>query len=63
MSQNFCITATKEWVEENCPTLLTTYNKYLRFTDEYGDVYGRFGHEFLEYNEDNFGITEVDLGL
>lgn len=63
MSTNFCITATKEWVNENCPNLLTTYTQYLREPDEDGDVYGRFGHEFLEYCEENFGITEVDLGL
>jgi len=63
MSQNFCITATKEWVENNCQSLLTTYTEYLRFPDEYGDVQGRFGHWFLEYEESNFGITEVDLDL
>ena len=62
MSQNFCITATKEWVENNCPNLLTKYIQFLRTPDEYGDVEGRFGHQFLEYDEDNFGITEVDLG-
>ena len=63
MSQNFCITATKEWVEKNCPSLLTTHKKYLRFPDNDGDVYGRFDHEFLEYSEDNFGITEIDFEL
>ena len=62
MSFNFCITATKEWVEENCPDLLTKYTEFLRTPDKYGDIEGRFGHEFLEYNEDNFGIHEVDLG-
>lgn len=63
MSQNFCITATKEWVEENCPSLLTEYTEFLRYPDEDGYVEGRFGHEFLEYTEENIGITEVDLGL
>lgn len=58
MSQNFCITATKKWVENNCPKLLTTHTEYLRCPDEYGDVYGRFGHKFLEYNEDNFGVKK-----
>ena len=62
MSQNFCITATKEWIEENCPELLTTYKEFIREPDEYGDVYGKFRHEFLPYEENNFGITEVDLG-
>lgn len=56
MSQNFCITATKEWVEKNCPKLLTEYTEFLRFPDEDGEVQGRFGHWFLEYEEDNFGI-------
>lgn len=60
MSQNFCITATKEWVEKNCPKLLTDYTKFLRQPDEYGFVEGRFGHEFLEYNEDNIGLTWID---
>lgn len=63
MSTNFCITATKEWVENNCPSLLIEHIKYLRIPDEDGYAYGRFGHEFLEYCEENFGITEVDLGL
>lgn len=62
MSANFCITATKEWVENNCPTLLTKYTEFLREPDENGIVKGRFGHQFLEYDESNFGITEVDLG-
>lgn len=60
MSQNFCITATKDWVEKNCPSILTEHNKFLRFPDEDGDVYGRFDHKFLEYGEANFGIHWVD---
>ena len=59
-SLNFCITATKEWIEENCPRLLTEYTKFLRHPDEYGDVYGQFGNKFLEYSEDNIGITYID---
>ena len=58
MSTNFCITATKEWVEKNCPNLLTIHTKFLRQPDEYGDVYGQWGTEFLPYEESNFGITE-----
>lgn len=62
MSQNFCVTATKEWVEKNCPELLTDYTQFLRYPDdEYGDVYGRFGDEFLPYEEENFGVTWIDL--
>ena len=61
MSQNFCITATKDWVLKNCPTLLTEHKRFLRFPDEDGDVIGRFGHTFLEYEECNFGITYMDV--
>lgn len=60
MSVNFCITATKEWVESNCSRLLTEYTKFLRCPDEDGYVEGQFGDEFLEYSEENIGITYVD---
>lgn len=59
MSTNFCVTATKEWVEKNCPRLLTEHEKFLRYPNEAGYVCGRFGDEFLEYSEENFGIEEV----
>lgn len=32
------------------------YSDFLRFPDENDEVYGRFGHEFLEYMPENFGI-------
>lgn len=57
MSSNFCITAKKEWVEKNCPKLLTDYKEFLRYPDEWEEVYGRFGCHFLEWSEENFGIT------
>lgn len=60
MSSNFCITAKKEWVEQNCPELLTQYTELLRHPDEDGDVYGRFGHEFLPWSEDNIGTYYFD---
>lgn len=60
MSQNFCVTATKKWVEKNCPELLTKYSMFLRQPDKYGDVVGRFGTLFLEYEESNFGVTWDD---
>ena len=60
MSCNFCITTTKEWVKENCPELLTKYTNFLRFPDKYGDVYSRFGHEFLPYKEENIGIKFIE---
>lgn len=57
MSVNFCITATKEWVEHNCPKLLTKYTEFVRKYDpEYEEAYGRFGTCFLEYEEANFGV-------
>lgn len=28
------------------------------YPDANGHVYGQFGHEFLEYKEDNIGIKE-----
>ena len=62
MSQNFCVTATRKWVEENCPELLTDYKQFLRYPDEEGDVYGEFGefdYRFLPYSEENFIIEEV----
>ena len=57
MSMNFCITASKEWVEKTCPKLLTEYTQFLRKPDEYGDVEGRFGCPFLKYEEYNFGVS------
>lgn len=59
-SINFCITATKEWVNENCPEILTEYAQFLREPDENGDVCSRFGMSFLEYCDENIGITEVE---
>ena len=56
MSLNYCITATKEWVQLNCPELLTKYIQFVRYSEEDdGLPEGRFGCPFLEYNEDNIG--------
>ena len=52
MSVNWCIGATKKWVEDNCPELLTEYKEFLRPTMD-----SRFGQPFIEYSEDNIGIT------
>ena len=82
MSQNYCITATKDWVLKNCPDLLSdkeydvtvdvgslsgwekvvehySFKQFLRFPDKYGDVYSKFGMEFLPYEEENFGVTTI----
>lgn len=57
MSMNFCVTSTKEWVEKNCPKLLTEYEQFLRYPDEDGYVYGKNDDdEFLPYEENNIGI-------
>ena len=84
MSYNWCVTATKEWVLQNCPKLLSEestevvmvtrskegeskrtesypYNSFLRYPDEDGTVYGRFGDEFREYIEENIGTIEVGV--
>ena len=57
MALNLCISAKRDWVEKNCPEILTKYKEFLRFPDKDGKVYGRFGHTFLEYNEKNMGYT------
>ena len=61
MSMNFCITATKEWVEENCHELLSTYKNFVRKPEDDEDVpYSRFGSPFLEYKEENIGYHYAD---
>ena len=55
-SLNYCITATKEWVQTNCPELLTKFIQFIRSGEEHDDLpEGRFGCPFLEYSEDNIG--------
>ena len=59
-SLNFLITATKRWVEQNCPTLLTQYTEFLRYPDENGRIYGRLSYiEFLPYSEANIGVKII----
>lgn len=83
MAQNWCITANKAWVLENCPYILSNdtdevefkvgtpngwetkiekhkLNKFLRFPNEDGTVYGQFYSQFLPYEECNFGVTYED---
>lgn len=55
MSQNFCITATKEWVQRYCPELLTKYREFVWEPDENGCVEGNFSY-FLDYTPENFGV-------
>lgn len=59
MSLNYCITATRAWVEKMCPRILNEeFSKFICHPEEDGTVYGRFGNEFLEYKEENFGLHE-----
>ena len=51
---NYCITSSKEWVEKNCPRLLTHYQQFLRKPED-NIVYGHWGTEFLKYIPENFG--------
>ena len=56
MSLNYCITATKEWVQLNCPELLTKYIQFVRYGEEDDELpEGRFGCPFLGYDEGNIG--------
>ena len=55
-SFNFCIGATKEWVEKNCPELLTKYTEFLR-----QDKKSRFGQPFKDYTTENIGLYICEL--
>lgn len=60
MSINFCVSAKREWVEQNCPELLTKYKEFIRVEDEDEEVpYGNFGCPFLEWSENNIGIHQA----
>ena len=50
-SNNFCITATKEWVEKNCPSLLAQYREFCVLPEDTNECYGRWGTRFLNYDE------------
>lgn len=70
MSQNFKVTATKKWVEENCPCLLTDeYSKFVceidlsEYEEDDNEYYENFRYgngPFLKYHEDNFGVHFYD---
>jgi hypothetical protein len=67
MSMNFCITAPKTWVNENCPNLLTTWSKFIRIPEDEDDVpCGRWDTPFLPYEEKYIGYhytNEEDDGF
>lgn len=57
MSISYNITAPKEWVEKNCPFLLTTDTQYLVVPDKNGNIHGPYTkNKFLLYKEDNIGF-------
>ena len=58
MSVNWCIGATEEWVEKNCPELLTKYTEFLRPNRE-----STFGQPFIEYSEDKIGCHWCEENL
>lgn len=62
MSSNYCITAKKDWVEQVCPELLTKYTQFLRYPNPKYDneVYGQFGHTFLEWSPEHFGSMFIE---
>lgn len=79
MSEHYCISASREWVEKNCPDLLSnktfeytiithsangtesnnhtnSFANFLRYPNEDGDVYGKYGWKFNPYTKENFGV-------
>ena len=59
MSFNYLITAPKEWVEKNCPDLLTEHKQFLRQSNTQDETpIGQTGTHFLEYKEENIGLVE-----
>ena len=58
MSVNFCVTATKDWVEHNCSCLLTTHKQFVVQPNESNEYIGKFGDKFLEYSPENWGVHQ-----
>lgn len=57
MDMYFFVTAKREWVEENCPSILDEYDAYLGTPNEDGEVQTPFYDNYLTYSEDNIGIV------
>lgn len=62
-SVNYCVSATKEWVEKTCPKLLTHYSQFLRHPNKQGNILGQWGTIFLPYVVDNIGTIQYVEGL
>ena len=59
MSFNYTVSAPKEWVEKNCPELLTNYSDFI-FLPKEGEIkpeYDSWHQPFLDYCEENFGCN------
>jgi len=61
MSQNYCVTAPREWVEKNCPKLLTDdeYEYDLISSDKGRETYKKKYSEFV-YQPDEEGNPPED---
>ena len=54
MSYNYTVSAPKEWVEKNCPELLTNYSDFI-FLPKEGEIkpeYDSWHQPFLDYCEE-----------
>lgn len=61
MSINFCVTAKREWVEKNCPRLLTNFTQFIRTPKREEKVpIGKFGCPFLKWSIENIGYYEAE---
>jgi hypothetical protein len=53
-SLDYLISASEDWIKENCPNLLTKYCQFLRQPYK-GEVCSNYGTNFLEYTSKNYG--------
>jgi len=53
------ITATREWVENNCPSILNKYNRYLSIPDGKGKAFTPLYGEYKTYSKENIGISWI----
>ena len=60
MSQNFTVSAPKEWVEKNCPEIIGSEFEYKPRSWEYVPSPDKHGMPFQEYKECNFGSSFYD---
>lgn len=56
-NEDFSITAAKEWVKKNCPSLLEEDRLYCPLPDDENECYNFFGQRFLNYDK---GVKYVD---